>query len=89
MIELTLLTLLNYVGDNFSSEARRYSGTFSLKFQTNHGTNIGLSATSLASPSGMKEAGFHIQKTIFSETLSHSNRKFSQFLSSRQRSSWL
>ena len=50
---------------NFSSDYRLYSGGFALKFQTKSGYNIGLSATSLASPNSMKEAGFHIQKTIF------------------------
>ena len=50
---------------NFSSDFRKYSGSFALKFQTTSGLNIGLTATSLASPASMKEAGFHIQKTIF------------------------
>ncbi|MBC8312210.1 MAG: hypothetical protein H8E72_07875 [Candidatus Marinimicrobia bacterium] len=50
---------------NFSSDFRRYSGAFAIKFQTRSGYNIGLSATSLASPAAMKEAGFHVQKTIF------------------------
>ena len=50
---------------NFSSDFRKYSGSFALKFQTTSGFNIGLTATSLASPASMKEAGFHIQKTIF------------------------
>ena len=50
---------------NFSSDFRKYSGAFSLKFQTTSGYNFGLSATSLASPAAMKEVGFHVQKTIF------------------------
>ena len=50
---------------NFSSNFRKYSGSFALKFQTRSGFNLGLTATSLASPASMKEAGFHIQKTIF------------------------
>ena len=50
---------------NFSSDFRRYSGAFALKFQTKSGYSVGLSATSLSSPTGMQEAGFHVQKTIF------------------------
>jgi len=54
---------------NFSSDYRKYSGSFALKFQTKSGYNIGLNATTLpfskTDGSSMKEAGFHIQKTIF------------------------
>jgi hypothetical protein len=62
----TLFTI-NVGGEvvNFSSDFRKYSGAFSLKIQTKTGYNIGVSAVSLASPVGTKEAGFHIQKTIF------------------------
>ena len=63
----TTLFTINVGGEvvNFSSEFRKYSGAFSLKFQTQTGYSLGVSAVSLASPTGMKEAGFHIQKTIF------------------------
>ena len=54
---------------NFSSDYRKYSGSFALKFQTKSGYNIGLNATTLpfskTDGSSMKEAGFHIQKIIF------------------------
>jgi len=50
---------------NFSSDVRKYSGSFALKFQTKSGYNFGFSTTSLASPAAMKEVGLHVQKTIF------------------------
>ena len=50
---------------NFSSDFRRYSGSFALKFQTKSGYNFGLSTTSLADSAAMKEAGLHVQKQIF------------------------
>ena len=50
---------------NFSSDKRKYSGSFALKLQTQTGYNVGFSLTSLADPGQMQELGFHIQKTIF------------------------
>ena len=50
---------------NFSTDYRRYSSSFALKFQTITGYNISFTGASIASPAGMKEAGFHVQKKLF------------------------
>jgi len=50
---------------NFSGDYQRYSSGVALSLQNKNGYNFGLTAVSLADPSGMSEAGFHIQKTLF------------------------